>query len=86
MISHKPAPNLHVFPIITEALHPLVDSISKNLAGAFRLRDVVYPNQINEPEIEKKVPLYFPDSAEPFPFKMAGNFPIHKLPTDNPLI
>lgn len=65
---------------------PLVDSISKNLAGAFRLRDVVYPNQINEPEIEKKEPLYFPDSAEPFPFKMARTFPVPKLPTDNPLI
>ncbi|MEC8907059.1 MAG: MbnP family protein [Verrucomicrobiota bacterium] len=65
---------------------PLVDSISKNLARAFRLRDVVYPNQINEPKIEKKVPLYFPDSAEPFPFKMARTFPVPKLPTDNPLI
>jgi cytochrome c peroxidase len=65
---------------------PVVDSIAKNLAGAFRLRDIVYPNQINEPKLEKKEPLYFPDSAEPFPFKMAGTFPFPKLPTDNPLI
>ena len=65
---------------------PLVDSIATNLAGAFRFRDVVYSNQINKPKVERKEPLYFPDSAEPFPFKMARTFPVPKLPTDNPLI
>ena len=63
----------------------LAAMIKANLPGAFRVRGVATPKALAD-AAPKKQPLFLPADPKPFPFKMAGTFPMPQLPLDNPLI
>ena len=64
---------------------PLADKLGANLPGAFRVRS--YGSHVRSTEKSQPAkPIDLPKSYTPYPFEMAGTFPIPDPPRDNPLI
>ncbi len=64
---------------------PLLPSLTANLRGAFRVRQV----RSSLPAISRPTnvkPLYLPAKYTPYRFTMSASFPLPDLPRDNPLL
>ena len=64
---------------------PLADKIGANLPGSFRVREFVSAAPA-KPAGPPPKPIDLPEKYTPYPFQMAGTFPMPALPLDNPLI